>query len=255
MKSAAGWVANNPLWFKKWFDSSFYHQLYANRNEKEAADLIDELLSVLQPSLNSRMLDLGCGAGRHSKYLASKGFLVTGLDLASSSLQSAKKFETPGLQFYQHDMRLPFGKNYFDYVFSFFTSFGYFGSAAENNNVVHNISNALKPGGMVIMDYLNVAYSEKGMVPQEEKEIDGITYHISRWMDDKHFFKKIVIDTIQADGSFEYTEQVAKLSLQDFESMFDRHGLEIQKVFGDYQLNEYDLKTSPRLILIAEKRS
>src|SRR5687768_2142226 len=105
MKSSAElFTTSNPTWFKKWFDSSFYHQLYSNRNEKEAADFIDELLIKLQPSLNSKMLDLGCGAGRHSKYLASKGFNTTGIDLASSSIRSAEKFETPDLQFYQHDM-------------------------------------------------------------------------------------------------------------------------------------------------------
>lgn len=255
MKNLAGLVTtNNPVWFKKWFDSSFYHQLYANRDEKEAANFIDRLLSELQPSPNSRMLDLGCGMGRHSKFLASKGFSVTGLDLASSSIRSAKKFETSSLQFYQHDMRLPFGKNYFDFVFNFFTSFGYFGSEAENHNVIRNISNALKRGGMIMMDYLNVSYSEERMVSKEEREIDGIDYHISRWMDDKHFYKKIVIDAIQAEGPFEYTEQVAKLYKHDFDYMFDCHGLRLQKVYGDYWLNEYDANASPRLILVAEKK-
>ena len=36
-------------WFEQWFDSSFYHKLYANRDEKEAADFIDELINELQP--------------------------------------------------------------------------------------------------------------------------------------------------------------------------------------------------------------
>src|SRR5262245_5281593 len=113
-----------PSWFKSWFDTSFYHQLYANRNESEAASFIDNLLPTLQPAYNAKMLDLGCGAGRHSKYLASKGYHVTGLDLAGSSIQQAKRHNLDNLQFFQHDMREAFGKNYFDYVLNFFTSFG-----------------------------------------------------------------------------------------------------------------------------------
>ena len=65
-------IQNIP-WFKRWFDSAYYHKLYGNRNEQEAADFIDELLEYLQPAPNSTMLDLGCGAGRHSRKLASKG--------------------------------------------------------------------------------------------------------------------------------------------------------------------------------------
>ena len=89
---------NNHTWFKHWFDSSFYHQLYANRDEKEAAAFIDELINELEPAADSRMLDLGCGSGRHSKYLASKGFDVTGIDLAASSVRQAKTREK--LRFY-----------------------------------------------------------------------------------------------------------------------------------------------------------
>lgn len=137
-------TANNPVWFKDWFDSSFYHKLYAHRNEKEAADFIDELLVELEVPQNSRIMDLGCGAGRHAKYLVSKGFNVTGIDLAFSSIRSAKKSETKDLQFYQHDMRVPFGNKHFDFVFNFFTSFGYFKGEDENHKVLDNIFKCAK---------------------------------------------------------------------------------------------------------------
>ena len=241
---------NNSAWFKHWFDSSFYHQLYANRNEKEAADFIDELLSALKPAQKSSMLDLGCGAGRHAKYLASKGFNVKGIDLAFSSIRQAKKSETFNLQFHQQDMRMPFGNDRFDYVFNFFTSFGYFKNDEDNHRVIHNIFKSLKPGGLLVMDYINAAWSEKRLVAEEKKEIDGIAYYLTRWTDDKNFYKKIVIEDIQTEGPFEYTEQVAKLSLADFENLFGCNGLELEQVYGDYQLNGYDEQASPRLILI-----
>ena len=151
-------------------------------------------------------------------------------------------------------MRMPFGEKYFYYIFNFFTSFGYFGNEAENHNVIHNISTALKSNGIVMMDYLNTPYSEEHMVSKEEKEIDGVIYHITRWTDDRHFFKKIIIDDLQAEGPFEHTEQVEKLYLPDFEHMFECNGLQLQDVYGDYRLNKYDVKTSPRLILVAKKK-
>src|SRR4051812_21546359 len=107
---------DQSAWFKKWFDSSFYHQLYANRDENEAAQFIDALIAQLMPLAGSSILDLGCGNGRHSRRLADKGFDVTGIDLASSSISFAKRFSRERLHFYKHDMRKPFGVNLYNYV-------------------------------------------------------------------------------------------------------------------------------------------
>jgi hypothetical protein len=119
--------------------------------------------------------------------------------------------------------------------------------------VIRNVFNALKPGGILVLDYLNVSWAEERLVPEEVKEIDGIVYHISRWADDKFFYKKIVIENIPDGLPSEFVEQVAKFDLNDFDYMFDRNGLQIQKVYGDYDLNEYDSKKSPRLILKVKK--
>jgi SAM-dependent methyltransferase len=245
----------DKAWFKHWFDSSFYHKLYAHRNEKEAANFIDELISELQPAPFSRMLDLGCGNGRHCKQLAAKGFNVIGIDLAASGIREAKKWESKTLRFYRQDMRIPFGKNSFDYVFNFFTSFGYFNDPADDHKVVANISAALRPDGILVMDYINSAPAEKKLKAAEDKEIDGVMYHISRWTDEKHFFKKIVIDELLFGEPLEYIEQVKKISVDDFEDLFKEHGLRIVNVFGNYQLNNYDQENSPRIILIAKKNN
>jgi cyclopropane fatty-acyl-phospholipid synthase-like methyltransferase len=238
----------DPGWFKSWFDSSFYHQLYSHRDEKEAAEFIEVLLNELEPEPGSTMLDLGCGVGRHARQLASNGYNVTGLDLAASSIRNARRTPAPGLQFYEHDMRSSFGTGRFNYVFSFFTSFGYFNHASENHKVIKNISEALTSGGRLVMDYLNVSYAEQHLEPHEEKEIDGVVYDVGRWHDATHFYKKIVIN-----GQYEFSERVEKLSIADFEYLFHSNGLRLKKVFGDYQLNGYMEEASPRLIMVAEK--
>ena len=240
-------------WFRRWFDSAHYYKLYQNHNEQEAADFISELIGWLQPAPGSTILDLGCGAGRHCKQLALKGFEVTGIDLASSSIREAKKWETDSLQFIRQDMRIPFGSNRFDYIFNFFTSFGYFKTDHENNGVIRNISDALKKRGTLVLDYMNVRYVEERLVESEEKEIDGIVYYITRWMDEKFFYKKIVIDERQSGEPFENVEQVARFGLEDFNRMFSQNSLQIQEVFGDHRLSPFELNSSPRLIAIVKK--
>lgn len=243
-------VRNLP-WFKVWFDSRYYHKLYTNRSDEEAVFFIDELIAELQPQENAVMLDVGCGNGRHCKRLAAKGFTVTGIDLALSSIRQAKKYETSKLHFFRHDMRNPVARGYFDYVFNFFTSFGYFKNESEHNAVLHNMSSALKSGGTLVMDYMNVRYAEQHLIAVEEKEIDGTIFHITRWMDEKYFFKKIVID--DHAEPLEYTEQVARFTLDDFKAMFSLHKLKIEAIYGDYVLNEFDENKSSRLIMIAKK--
>lgn len=240
-------------WFKNWFNSPYYHLLYFNRDETEAAAFINKLIEYLKPPPAAAMLDVACGKGRHSMQLASLGYDTTGIDLSEESIEEALKMEMEKLHFYQHDMRLPFWINYFDYAFNFFTSFGYFNTQRENDNSIRTIAQALKPNGIFMMDYLNVHYAEDHTIHHSQKEIEGINFIITKWYDESHFYKKIEIEDEALTEPLIYTEKVSKFSLGNFTEMFAYQGMQIKEVFGDYNFNHYSIKTSPRLIMIAEK--
>jgi SAM-dependent methyltransferase len=240
-------------WFKDWFNSPYYHQLYFNRDEQEAARFIDALIDRLKPTARAYMLDVACGKGRHSIHLAEKGFEVIGIDLSEDSIREALLHEANNLHFYLHDMRLPFRINYFDYAFNFFTSFGYFATQREHDNAIRTIAQAIKKEGRFVLDYLNVHYAEDHLVHQFDKEIDGVNYFITKWFDETHFYKKITVEDEALPEPLVYQEKVAKFSLGDFTEMFAYQGLQIQEVYGDYNFGKYDVKKSPRLIMIAKK--
>lgn len=240
-------------WFKDWFNSPYYHLLYFNRDDREAADFIDHLINYLKPPTGASMLDVACGKGRHSVQLASKGFDVTGIDLSDDSINEALLSQSENLYFYRHDMRLPFWINYFDYAFNFFTSFGYFRTRREHDDAIRTIAQAIKVNGTFVMDFLNVHYAEDNLVHQSETDIDGINFIITKWFDETHFYKKIVVEDETRQEPLVYTERVAKFSLGDFTEMFAYQGLQIQEVFGDYSFAHYDVKKSPRMLMIAKK--
>lgn len=242
-------------WFKDWFNSPYYHQLYFKRNDAEAALFIDKLIDHLQPAPNTKILDVACGKGRHSIYLSKKKFDVTGIDLSEESIAEASKFETEKLHFYQHDMRLPFWINHFDIALNFFTSFGYFKTSNEHNNAIRTIAQSLKNNGSFILDYLNPQFAEAQQEKEFEKKIDGVNYLITKSMDKTHFYKKIVVEDQLLDHQLIYNEQVARFTLEDFEIMLSQQGLQIKEVLGDYNLSPYDVIKSPRLIVIAAKKN
>ncbi len=241
-------------WYKDWFNSAFYHKLYFERDENEAREFINRLLNHLQPGPDCRMLDIACGRGRHSKFLASKGYDVTGIDISEESIVYAKQFETDNLHFYRHDMRLPSWINYFDYAFNFFTSFGYFNTRREHDDAMRTISQSLKPGGILLFDYLNVHYVEERLVHNEEKTIGETHYEIHRWHDDHYFYKKIILTDPSLGKPFEFIEKVAKFSLGDFTDMLSFQNMQVKEVFGNYQLQDYHVKDTPRMIIVAGRK-
>jgi len=241
-------------WYKDWFSSPFYHKLYFEYDEKEAEAFIVRLIDHFKPAPGSFMLDVACGRGRHSGILAGKGFFVTGIDLSFESIAFAKKFESGNLEFYQHDMRLPFRINYFDYAFNFFTSFAYFKTRREHDDAIRTIANGLKPNGIFVIDYLNVHYVEDHLVHNEVKKINGTNYEIHRWHDDTHFYKRIIVDDPQILQPIQFTEKVSKFSFGDLNDMLSYQKLQVQEVFGDYQLGNYDTRSKPRMIVVAQKK-
>jgi SAM-dependent methyltransferase len=247
-------MAEKP-WYKDWFNSPFYHKLYFQHDEQEARAFLAALIQHLQPAPASIVLDVGCGRGRHSRILAGMGFDVTGVDISFDSLRYAREFESDQLHFYFHDMRLPFWGNYFHLAFNLFTSFGYFRTRREHDDSIRTIAKSLRPGGHFVIDYLNVHFSEDHIVPNEKKEIDTTRFEIHRWNDEQHFYKKITITDPSLPSALEFTEKVAKFSLGDFTDMLSFQGLQVVQVFGDYSLKPYDVRKSPRMIVVAKKSS
>lgn len=240
-------------WYEEWFNSPFYHKLYFERDEREAEAFILQLADHLQLKPDSRLLDVACGKGRHSKIFARLGLDVTGIDISPASIEYARQSGSDHLHFFVHDMRLPFWGNYFDYAVNFFTSFGYFRTRREHDAAIRTISRSLKPGAVFVIDYLNVHYAEDHLVPRESKQLDGTVYEIKRWQDDSHFFKMIKVSDPSLTTPFECTETVAKFSLGDFTDMLSYQDMQVQEVFGNYDLQGYDVSKTPRLIIVARK--
>ena len=234
-------------WFASWFDSKYYHILYKDRDHREAEKFMDNLTAYLNIPENGTILDLACGKGRHSVYLNKIGFNVTGADLSANCIAYASQFQNNTLRFKVHDMCQPFGKT-FDAVLNLFTSFGYFEKEEDNLRTIKAIKENLNETGFAVIDFMNVDHVMNNLVPEETKVVNGIDFHIKRYVQDGYIYKEIAFSEDGQD--FHFTEKVKALTLKDFENCFKAAGIFLLDVFGDYSLNKFSKDNSERLITI-----
>jgi SAM-dependent methyltransferase len=234
-------------WFASWFDTTYYHLLYKDRNDSEAELFMTHLTNFLNLPENGTILDLACGKGRHAKFLNSLSYKVTGVDLSENSILTAKKYENDSLEFQVHDMRKPYAQK-FDAVFNLFTSFGYFDDDNDNIKTLNAIQKSLNDTGFGVIDFMNVEYIIENLVAEETKTVEHITFHIKRYVKDGFIFKEIRF-TDAGENHF-YTEKVQAITLKDFERYFEQTDINLLAIFGDYKLNKFYSNTSKRLILL-----
>lgn len=101
----------------------------------------------------TKILDVGCGAGFLANPLSASGFQVTGIDLSEDSLEVARRFDsTKQVSYLVADAyHLPFPDQYFDVV----TAMDFLEHVDDPARVVKEFSRVLKPGGIFIFHTFN----------------------------------------------------------------------------------------------------
>lgn len=147
---------------KQWYESLFEN--YGRKYDEESftqgtsgeCDFIEKELNY---NKSLKIIDIGCGTGRHSIELAKRGYTVTGIDLSESQLERAReKAKAKNLQvdFQKRDARqLPF-KEEFDLAMLICEgAFPLMETDEMNYEILRNAAAALKPGGKLIFTTLN----------------------------------------------------------------------------------------------------
>jgi SAM-dependent methyltransferase len=242
-------------WYKDWFRDSNYQVVYEHRDEFEAEEIIDLIEQTIGHRPNRRVLDVGCGSGRHAILFAKRGYIdVTGIDLSPTLLGEAREQTSQldlSIRFLERDMRdIP--NEAFDLAVNLFTSFGYFDTDKENATVIENVAKHLIHNkGWFVIDFLNSHWVRGHLVSHDERVApNGMHIEQTRWIENGRIEKRLLIrNAIEAN---EYIESVKLFDLSNFESMFRSAGLTLRHVFGTYGGAAFNPDTSPRLIMFCE---
>ncbi len=136
-----------------------------------------------------RVLDLGCGAGRHVIFLAREGFEVHGLDSSTEALRICReRLQAAGLHaaLVRADMRkIPYPDGAFDAVLAIASI--YHGTLADMRRTIAELHRVLRPGGLALLEFKSVRSFRYGVGTEIELgtyvpdigEDAGIPHHYS----------------------------------------------------------------------------
>lgn len=243
-------------WYKKWFSDKLYLEIYNKRNFEEAAIFVNLMQRELKVPTTSKVLDICCGAGRHSIELARRGFDVTGFDLSEFLIKEAtknlKKIPEKNLKvkFLIKDMRNFNFKKKFDVAVNIFSSFGYFDNDKENFRVFYNCNKSLKSKGLFVFDFINSDFLLKNLISISADIIIGKKIVQKRRIENGFVIKDIYIN---GDRKPSYSEILRLYSPYDIIDAMDVKGFKVIKIFGDYYGNKFSKSKSSRLIIFAKK--
>jgi SAM-dependent methyltransferase len=236
-------------WFSEWFGAE-YLELYPHRDDEEAERAVELIVRSAGLEPGSVALDLACGAGRHVERLRADGYRAFGLDLSSELLGVARR--ESGLAVVRGDMReLPVATGSVALVTSFFTSFGYFPEASEDERVLREVRRVLHPGGVYALDFLNAEHVRRTLRRRDEVEMGGRRVVQTRALIDGGALveKRIEIHGPDLRAPRVFYERVRLYGAGLLCEMLVRAGIQPVQLFGDYDGNPL-MPDSPRAILI-----
>lgn len=221
-----------------------------SRTSYEGEFILEE--TGLEPG--DKVLDLACGHGRHSIFLAQRGMRVTGIDLHEGFIalaQQAAVSQSLEVEFMVGDMAGIEYNRQFNGIVLLYNSFGFL-DKDQGNQLIGRIAQALKPKGRLILDIRNGALfphdlsqcqvTEKG----NDLMIDRLSYDLpSRTVTNDRIYIK---DGVRYDTPF--TMQL--YTLPEVKQLIANHNLAIEKVYGQWDKSPFNPDSKRIIALIGQ---
>jgi len=243
------WFNDDAFW------ETFESYMFTPERIEFARVEVDRMTGLLGIQSGAKLLDLCCGAGRHSLEFARRGFDVTGVDRTRAYLDKARAIaatEGLGIAFVEADMREFVRPDTFDAAINVFTAFGYFDDPADDLKVARGLRTSLKPGGRLLLDvngketlaakFRARDWSRRGeaIMLEERRLLDGWKRIESKWT------------LIRGDERRESTLTLRLYSGAELESVLLAAGFAKVELYGGLKGTPYD-ETAERLIAIATR--
>ena len=246
-------------WHKKLYGPlQIRETLNAPRYHKTAKTDVEFLIQSLKLNKNHNILDVPCGAGRHTLCFGKKGFFVTGVEINKHCLKLAQKncrnLKTVAIK--KANMKnLSWAKNKFDLVINLYTSFGYFKTDKENQSFLYELVKSVKPGGHLVIQTINRDWLLKVFSPVDWSESPHSYYMHGRKYDPKTNYMEgynFYLDKKSGKGEKAY-HRIRLYSISEMKKLLSSTGLVSLKVFANTKAEAVNKYSSDHPLFIGKK--
>ncbi|MET0144492.1 MAG: class I SAM-dependent methyltransferase [Ilumatobacteraceae bacterium] len=205
---------------------------------------VDHLVGALGLEAGERVLDVGCGPGRHAHELAGRGLLVHGVDVSAPFVELARRHAPVGATFERLDARsMPFDGEFDAAICLCQGAFGLMTAGGEDETVIAGIARALRPGGRLALSAFNAYFV--------------VRYHDGATFDADAGVSHERTEVRDPDGRvLEVDLWTGCYTPRELRLLLDRHGLAVERVssvepggYGD----DPPTTESPELLVIARR--
>lgn len=166
-------------WFEDLADhmGEAYLRYSFTKGTRQEVDFLETALSLRS---DARILDVGCGPGRHANEFARRGYTVHGIDISERFIDVARANAEPGATFEVRDARsLPFVDEFDAVVCLCQGAFGLMIEDDGDENVLRSITRALRPGGVLALSAFNAYFVVKHQTDCDFDVARGVNHEVT----------------------------------------------------------------------------
>ena len=199
---------------------------------------VDFLLSRLALSPQARLLDVGCGAGRHTIELARRGVHVVGIDpsaamIAAAQAHAAEAGVSP--DFRQLSGEAFIAPEPFDAALCLFTTLGQISETGENSGLVQPVYDALRPGGTFVVETPQRDWAVRHLKTSERFGAGERYADVRRRYDPQDQTLTEVFELVSPQATRSYLLRYRLYSRAELVDLLQGAGFTVQAAFGDYE--------------------
>ncbi len=225
--------------------------LTTERTAREVAFILSEL--ALAPG--ARLLDVGCGFGRHAVALAQRGFDVTGIDPSAAMIEAARaraveagvpvEFQAIPVESFEADEA-------FDAAICLFSTLGQITPAGDTRSLIPRVFAALKPGGHLVIEVPQRGPAVRQLKTEDEIPGETSKMHITRRFDPADNTVTETFSRQAASGAETFLLRYRLFSQAEVDAQLAAAGFSVQAVYSGYTRTALTAN-SPAMVFTAKK--